>query len=366
MTDFDTKSASRRAVLAGTAAAAAAVVSVPARAADAPAKAANNIAVPTDGKYATVPLRSDMIRVAAIQSPVKAVDAANPKPGIKANLDRMLNEIDAANGFTGPKDLVCFHEFPITGWSPWTREQALKVAIELPGEESEIIGKKAKQYNCYIAFGTFAKDKAWPGHLLSLTSLIGPDGKLVAKHWKPYCLRDLRPGWDLYTTSIYDTLDKYVEMYGWDEVVPVARTDIGNISLSSSPLAIDMARALAMKGTELFIRTATGGFPEADNLAISLFNSAYTVIVNNSLSPGNPGFIEYSGAGNTAIYGPGGRDLAKAKSMAEELIETGIPMGDFRKRMEDLGDRLLQAKGEYLKQQAHDNKIFGDRFAPDQ
>ncbi len=41
-------------------------------------------------------------------------------------------------------------------------------------------------------------------------------------------------------------------------------------------------------------------------------------------------------------------------------------MSDFSKRMEDLGDRLLQAKGEYQKQQAHDNKIFGDRFAPDQ
>jgi hypothetical protein len=33
--------------------------------------------------------------------------------------------------------------------------------------------------------------------------------------------------------------------------------------------------------------------------------------------------------------------------------------------MEDLGDRLLQAKAAYLEQQATDNKIFGDRFAPD-
>jgi predicted amidohydrolase len=320
----------RRQLLSGTAAAAA-LSSAPARA-QTPARKVDEISVPTDGKYAMVPLRSEVLRVAAVQSAVKAVDHVNPKPGLKANMERMLNGVDAANGFTGPKDLVCFHEFPLTGWSPWTREQALKVALEIPGEETEILGRKAKQHNCYIAFGTFAKDRDWPGHLLSLTVLIAPDGKVVGRHWKPYCLRDLRPNWDLYTTGIYEVLPRYVEMYGWDEVVPVTRTDIGNITLSSSPLAIDMARALAMKGAELFIRTASGGFPLEDNAAISLYNRVYTVIVNNSVSPGNPGFLEYSGAGNTTIYAPGGRVLAAAKSIVEELVEAPVPLGDHRKR----------------------------------
>ncbi len=38
---------------------------------------------------------------------------------------------------------------------------------------------------------------------------------------------------------------------------------------------------------------------------------------------------------------------------------------DFHKRMEILGDRLLKAKKEYLEQQAADDRIFGDEFAPD-
>jgi superfamily II DNA or RNA helicase len=38
---------------------------------------------------------------------------------------------------------------------------------------------------------------------------------------------------------------------------------------------------------------------------------------------------------------------------------------DFSRRMEELGDRLLAAKEEYLKQRAHDDKIFGDRFTPE-
>jgi SNF2 family DNA or RNA helicase len=54
------------------------------------------------------------------------------------------------------------------------------------------------------------------------------------------------------------------------------------------------------------------------------------------------------------------------EDVVADLWAESDDMGDFSKRMEELGDRLLQAKAEYQKQQAHDNKIFGDRFAPDQ
>ncbi|MBA4192347.1 MAG: helicase SNF2 [Planctomycetaceae bacterium] len=54
------------------------------------------------------------------------------------------------------------------------------------------------------------------------------------------------------------------------------------------------------------------------------------------------------------------------EDVVADLWAESDDMGDFRKRMEDLGDRLLQAKGEYQQQQVTDNKIFGDRFAPDQ
>jgi SNF2 family DNA or RNA helicase len=37
---------------------------------------------------------------------------------------------------------------------------------------------------------------------------------------------------------------------------------------------------------------------------------------------------------------------------------------DFRARMEELGNRLLSAKEAYLRQRAHDDRLFGDRFAP--
>ena len=38
---------------------------------------------------------------------------------------------------------------------------------------------------------------------------------------------------------------------------------------------------------------------------------------------------------------------------------------DFTRRMEELGNRLLAAKDAYVEQRTHDDKLFGDRFAPE-
>jgi hypothetical protein len=39
---------------------------------------------------------------------------------------------------------------------------------------------------------------------------------------------------------------------------------------------------------------------------------------------------------------------------------------DFGKRMEELGNRLVAAKEAYFAQKSADEKLFADRFAPDQ
>ena len=37
---------------------------------------------------------------------------------------------------------------------------------------------------------------------------------------------------------------------------------------------------------------------------------------------------------------------------------------EFRQRMEELGERLRRARQDYLTQQAHDDRLFGDAFQP--
>jgi predicted amidohydrolase len=336
-TNTDPRQISRKSVVRGLAGSGAALsaglLGTSPRPAAAQTTSNSGVTVPINGKYKTAPLKKESIRVTAIQSQIRAADPRNPKKIISANLAEMIESIDQANGFPGPQDLVCFHEQPIMGWNPWNREEALKVAIEVPGKETEALGKKAKEYGCYIAFGTYAKSDDWPGHLLLIGVLIGPDGEVAAQHWKLHNVR-LSPEWTMFTTSAYDVLDQYIEMYGADAVLPIAHTDIGNLSLTISPYDPDIHRALAIKGAEICVRFSSGGFRAEDSQSAALFNKNYVITVNQSLSPEQPGFPAFAGAGGTSIYGPFGREVAIAKSYHEEFVTATIPIGQFRKTFE--------------------------------
>jgi predicted amidohydrolase len=284
------------------------------------------------GRYDVVPLRSEEITIGVVQSRVRAVDGKNPAPGLKENLKHMLWLIDRAQYYGGKKDLLSFHEFPLTGWDKWSRQEALNLALELPGPETEEVGRKAKEYNCYITFGTYAKDKAWPGHVLSISVIISPAGQIIGKHWKARNIRNTFIGFELFTSSVYDVLDRYVEMYGWDAVVPVARTEIGNISVTSCQWEPELYRALSVKGVELLVRTATGGGSPNELQVACRQNSIYGVHVNNAISPDNPNFTEDAGGGGTSIFGPRGEALAQANSHHETIVSTTIPIAAFRRR----------------------------------
>lgn len=284
------------------------------------------------GGYDRVPLAKDSFALGVAQSRVLPVDLANLKQSRKANLDHMLGLIDASTMAFGKPDLLFFHEFPITGWNNWTLAETLRVAIDIPGEETEAIGRKAKQHGMYIVFGSYARDPAWPGRALSITTVIDPNGAIIARNWKARNIKGLFGGGiELFTTTIYDVLDKYVEMYGADAVVPVVRTPIGNFFTSSVQREPELFRAAALKGAEVILRTATGGFAPVDMQATALYNGVYTAVCNNAISPGSP-FFEDSGAGGSAIYGPDGDILDIAKSPNETLVMTRVPIAQFRAR----------------------------------
>jgi predicted amidohydrolase len=298
-------------------------------------RAIDRINVRPDGTYETVPLRKDVITLSVCQTRVRAVDGKNPKPGIQANLAHMLAMIDASHGLSGRKDLLFFHEFPITGYSNrWDRADALRVAIDVPGEETEAIAKKAREHECYIVFGTYARDRDWPNHLLSLTVVIDPRGEIIGKGWKARNIKGLWPGFELFTSTIHDNLDRFVELYGWDKVVPVYRTDVGNLSTTSTQREPEIARCAAMKGCEIFLRTATGGFSRADVEATALYNGMYSVVCNNAVSRDNPGFYASDeGFGGSCIYDPLGNLVAQAGTDNEEQQVIGrLPLAELRRR----------------------------------
>lgn len=52
------------------------------------------------------------------------------------------------------------------------------------------------------------------------------------------------------------------------------------------------------------------------------------------------------------------------QDVVADLWADSADLGDFKRHLEELGERLLQAKEAYLQQRSHDDKIFGDFFRP--
>ena len=306
------------------------------------AAADHAVSVARNGVYATVPLKQESINVAAIQSQLWSIDLRDKAKTLKRNMDRVLRLIDLAQNSPeewggerrwGSKvDLICMHEFPIQGFQPWNRKELQQIAFELPGPETEAIGERAKRYGCYIAFGCYAKEKDWPDHIINMSVLIGPDGQIVSKQWKARNILGLFGDQALIGTTVYDVLDRYVEMYGWDATLPVARTDIGNIAITAVGIEPMLYSCLALKGAELLVLSVTGGSNASSAMATARTNRIYTVGVGNAVSPDNLGFPEASGAKDegTVIVDPTGKPLASTANHHEDIVTARIPIGNFR------------------------------------
>lgn len=326
---------SRRGFLAGAAFGAAGLAASGAAPA-AMGKGPDKVTVKRDGTYDGVPLAKDAVRLGVMQTRVRPVDAANPDPGKRENLAHMLMLIENAQEWNPPSDILFFHEFPITGFRyDWNRKDVNRLSIELPGPETEAIGKAAQKYGCYIVFGSYVRDKDWPDHVLSITTIIGPDGKILDKHWKARNIMGVfRTGStpvELMTSTIYNCLDRYVEMYGADAVIPVTRTPVGNLVTSSVQREPELFRAFTLKGGEIFLRTASGGFSPWDIQACAAYNRVYVAVCNNAVSPGNT-FFEDAGGGGSAIYDESGTAIAEARSEHEQLVAATIPIRAYRAR----------------------------------
>jgi predicted amidohydrolase len=315
----------------------------------------NDIQVANRGQYAKVALKQDSINVAAVQSQLYSIDLRDRANTLKRNLNRVLRLIDLAQNspeeWNGERrwgskvDLITMHEFPIQGFQPWNRKELNQIAFELPGPESEAIGERAKRYGCYISWGCYAKEKDWPDHVINMSVLTGPDGKIVSKQWKARNILGLFGDGALIGTTVYDVLDRYVEMYGWDAVMPVARTDIGNIAITAVGNEPLLYTCLALKGAEVLVLSVTGGSNSEMAKATARAARIYTMGVGNAVSPNNIGFPEGSGTRDqgTVIVDPRGTVLAETDNHHEEIITARIPIAEFRRtrRVQELPMAIL-------------------------
>jgi len=266
---------------------------------------------------------------------------------IKKNLDRYVELIDYTAGYYWEWTcrLIAFPEYFLQGVTTpgkgeKKRSNFLDVGIEVPGEETEVLAKKAKEYNLYIAgAGVVELDCNFPGHWFNTGIIIGPKGDIILKYRKWHV-----PGWLGLGTSPHDVFDKYKQLYGGDlkSIFPIADTDIGKLGVFTcydgwSP---EVARALAFNGGEVLIHATAApcdtieGIDDSwtlTNRARAHDNLVYIVAPDwgkvqykyypENFCPGRSQIVDYNG-----------RIIAEAPYPGESVIGAVIDIEALRRR----------------------------------
>jgi predicted amidohydrolase len=280
-----------------------------------------------DGTYPTVPLEKDTVVVKVVQNGVRNLQDYESVPdGLAANLAIMKRWAEKACGEGPPPDFILFNEFPLTGYSSGTRNEKLRFTIEIPGPETAALGEVAKACDSYLIFGSYARDKAWPGHILSINTVIGRNGEVVKKFWKPRSVKRLYPTREIPTTTVENARDRFRAMYGIEEEFPMLMTEYGNIAVSTVQLDPFVFAAFGMRGVEIMFRTSTL-FSKVDVQATALYNDYYSAMSNITFPPDSD--WAHMGGGSLVVD-PNGKVLAEDESNDESIVTAEIPIAEFR------------------------------------
>ena len=282
------------------------------------------VLVQKDGTYPTVPLEKEEIILTVVQTDAEQIkDITKAKDILKKNSDHMIEMGRKACAAEQKPDIILFHEFPLSGYFFGNRDKKIQMAIEIPGDESNALAELAKECDAYVVFGAYAKDKDFPGHVLSINTIIDRKGEIRKKVWKPRNIKRFYPTFEISTTTVETVQDRFREKYGIDDEFPVIQTEFGNLSVSTAQLDPLVFNVFGMKGTEIMLRTSTLFF-ESDIVHTAMVNNFYSAMAN----------IPYDSpyGGQSIIVSPNGETLAQVESKTEEgFASVVIPIGKFRK-----------------------------------
>ncbi|MEJ8567026.1 nitrilase-related carbon-nitrogen hydrolase [Elongatibacter sediminis] len=270
---------------------------------------------------------------------------------IKHNLETIEDAIHAAVSMVSincPVKLIALTEGALTGFTdeifdiPHTLA-ARELFIDIPGEETEQLGKLAKMYDTYIVAQCKAR---WPeimeDRFFNTLFVIGPTGEVVHKAAKNHIWCRER------SCMPHDVYDRWVEHFGSgpEAFYPVLKTDdIGNIGTicCSDGEYPEAVRALTFNGAEVVYRpseavpmTNFGGEPGGtwmiQNRGHAEFNNVYMLCPNTGpvyLSASSKHPIDIAG-GNSHIVGYRGEILSRSASTNNTIVSAIIDIEALR------------------------------------
>jgi len=210
------------------------------------------------------------------------------------NLDHISHMIKAASWLSSmelPVRLIALPEGGLQGFTDEVLDldhetYARECAIDIPGPETDFLGKLAMQWDAYLIAQAKARHPEFPGRFFNVGFVIEPeDGAVVLKHHKVAPLLPVE-----HSVTPHNVWDRWIEIYGsnLDAFYPVVDTPIGRIGIMMANEASfpENARGLAMNGCEIAYRgpyPAPGvmsGMFSVQNRARALDNNMYVIAAN--------------------------------------------------------------------------------------
>ena len=265
---------------------------------------------------------------------------------IKRNLRHIENMVHAAMfvvSINMPVKIIALPEGAISGFTDEAFDMphvtaARELYIDIPGEETDILGNIAKHYNTYI----IAQCKArWPevikDRFFNTAFIINPKGEVAHKYAKNHVFARER------SCMPHDVYDIWVKKFGDgnDAFYPVLKTDdIGNIGtmVCNDGMYPEAGRALAFNGAEVIYRPSmaqpiTGnGLWELQNRAHAMFNNCYVIAPNIGPYYLHPGFehpFDVAG-GNAHIVDYQGNLISFSASGTDTVVAAIIDIEQLR------------------------------------
>jgi beta-ureidopropionase len=224
---------------------------------------------------------------------IPTVRGIRKRKDIKVNLEHLKHLVKAASWLSSldlPVRLIAFPEGALQGFNDEVLDLdhaqfAREGAIDIPGEETEELGKIARAYNAYIIAQAKARHPDWKDRFFNVGFILDPKGKVILQHYKVSPLFPVE-----HSMCPHDVYDWWIEKYGRNLQAfwPVVDTDIGRlgIMMANEGSYPENARALALNGAEVVYRAsyphpATGNeFFEIQSRARALDNNMYIVAPN--------------------------------------------------------------------------------------
>lgn len=270
-----------------------------------------------------------------------------------------------------PCKLVAAPEFLFSGSGSafgYTREDYLKLAINIPGEETEYLGKVCKKYGIYFAAAAQEKDPEWPDRFFNTGFIISPEGKVILKYHKMNTMTNIVE----FSMSPHDMMSSYKKKYGWDlkSLFPVVETEIGMLGIFTcyDRMFPEVTRALAINGAELLIQPNAWIEPFASfptdwwtviNRVRAIENILYIVAPDRGAIDW-PHLPEYFSPGLSQIVDYKGNFLSQCQYPGEGVCGATINIEELRHYRETtlLWNHIGQIRSEAYRQ------IYDEQFWP--